>query len=159
MVSDNNEALFLSESIDVFSESLKQSVECMFGMETSVVTQWEVTERLICNCHHNILMGCGNSGYQGMIAMGLGEKDAQCFGFSGHDELLDVFGELLNNFCGILMDDECVTEHLGVLTQCIPQYVQIGAFLPKASSCSGYLNVDNGSRLFFGFSIKKNRTL
>ena len=142
------------------AEGARICIATFFGKECTIGTDWATVERLRGDFHHNVCLGCGNNDYQALAAFGTGNAEVEEFlgGAADGNDILDAFGELLNTYFGMLMDDASFTGFFGILTQSIPQYSAEVNFFPRAWGCNGSLLTPGGGVMYIGFAIKKNRS-
>jgi hypothetical protein len=145
------------ENIKVMFSNL--AIECVlsfFQVQCTPKSPFQILERLPGEFEHNIFLGNGNDTFQAVLAVGLSDKDAKGFvEFQGEEDLLDIFGELANVYCGMLMDQNDFTSYFGILTQAVPQYTAKQVFYPKAFACAGELMNKNGDVFSIGYAIRK----
>ncbi len=115
-------------------------------------SDWLVVERLSGDYEHIITLGCSNSDYQGVVMVAAPEE---CSGylFGDIDELRDALGELSNQYCGVLMDKECIVSEFGVLSQSVPMYASKRAFFPRAAAVTGKVYVGE-TYIQIGFALR-----
>jgi len=134
-------------------DTAKEAVESFF-MVDAVVNQgdWSIEERLIGEFDHIITLGCCNSDYQGVVMVAAEEGHTDAF-FVEKEELVDIFGELANQYCGMLMDCTDIVDSFGVLSQAVPMYASKRAFFPRAWAVTGKVYVGD-SWVQIGFAIR-----
>jgi hypothetical protein len=136
----------------------RDCIQTIFHHSCQVNPDWEVVERLRGDFRHNICLGCGSGEYQAIAVLGAGDREIDAFiGSLAGSDILDAFGEMLNVYFGMLMDDIEFTDAFGILTQSIPQYSAEINFYPRAWSCHGTLAAPSGGDLYLGFAIKSIR--
>lgn len=138
--------------LDGVKQTAKDAVESFFMVAASVEDEWSVEERLSGEYDHIITLGCSNSDYQGVIMIATEDAHVDAF-FEEREELVDIFGELANTYCGMLMDYQGVVDKFGVLSQAVPMYAAKRAFFPRAWAITGRINV-SGSWIQIGFAIR-----
>lgn len=142
----------LTSLLDGVKETAKDAVESFFMVSASALDDWAIEERLSGEYDHIITLGCSNSDYQGVIMVATEDAHTDAF-FEEKEELVDIFGELANTYCGMLMDSPEVVEHFGVLSQAVPMYASKRAFFPRAWAVTGKISVNN-SWIQVGFAIR-----
>ena len=106
---------------------------------------------------NNICLGCGSNNYQALAVLGTGDKEiAEFIDSTECNEILDAFGEMLNTYIAMLMDNEQFINNFGILIQSIPQYSADMNFYPRAWGCNGTLSTPRDGSLYIGFAIKSN---
>ncbi len=134
------------------AETAKETVESFFMIDAEVKDDWSVEERLSGEFDHIITLGCSNSDYQGVIMVASEDDHVSAF-FEQKDELVDIYGELANTYCGMLMDCPGVSEQFGVLSQAVPMYASKRAFFPRAWAVTGKVYVGD-SWIQIGFAVR-----
>ncbi len=129
-----------------------EAVESLLMVDAEAGDDWEVFERLSGNHDHIITLGCSNSDYQGVIMFGVNDEDALNFCESA-EEVNDLFGEIANTYCGMLMDQEGIADRFGFLSQAIPMYAAKRAFFPRAWAISGKV-LAGGVTIQVGFAVR-----
>ncbi len=157
MSDQDNVAEILEKVKPDFIFSAKEAMESMFGVEGSIKEDWAIVERLEGNYENVFSIGNANNDYQAILIVSIQDNTVKKIlneAGSGY-ELLDAFGELGNNFCGVLMDQKNFTDEFGILTQSVPQYSQGNLFVPKATGVCGKVYFDNSDWMHFGYAIRK----
>ncbi len=134
------------------AETAKETVESFFMVDAELKDDWAVEERLSGEFDHIITLGCSNSDYQGVIMVASGDDHVSAF-FEEKEELVDIYGELANTYCGMLMDCPGVVEQFGVLSQAVPMYAAKRAFFPRAWAVTGKVFVGE-SWVQIGFAVR-----
>ena len=142
----------LESIIDGVKEAARVTVDSFFMVDSETKDDWRIDERLSGEFDHIITLGCSNSDYQGVI-MVASEDDTHSDFFESKEELVDIFGEVANTYCGILMDNEKIVDSFGVLSQAVPMYATKRAFFPRAWAITGKVYV-NDSWIQMGFAIR-----
>ncbi len=142
----------LNSLLEGVKEKALETVESFFMVDATLGEDWTVEERLAGEYDHIITLGCSNSDYQGVIMVATEDGHTDAF-FEEKEELIDIFGELANTYCGMLMDDNDVVEQFGILSQAVPMYASKRAFFPRAWAVTGKVYVDN-SWVQIGFAIR-----
>jgi hypothetical protein len=148
----------LDEIIEVFSAAAIKCVDIFFARPCSVLEPWHLTNDIDCGTDRIVTIGYANQAYQAITAIGINREDCfRLFGKSIHDdEFLDIFGELANNYCAVLMDSDDFTKRFGVLHQSVPVLYSKGMpFLPFISGVRGRVGIGNGAVINAGFSVKR----
>lgn len=141
------------------AEVSQSCIESIFGESCMVNDDWKITSRLRGDFPHNICLGCGSTAYQALAVAGAGNKEIREFINSiESNDILDAFGEMLNTYLAMLMDNEQFISNFGILIQSIPQYSADSNFYPKAWGCNGTLRTPGGGSLYFGFAIISNKS-
>ncbi|ERP31645.1 hypothetical protein [Chitinivibrio alkaliphilus] len=151
-------AVVLKEIHDEICSAAVHTVESLLNVDVSVGEDWEVRERLTGKYDHIITLGCSNSDYQGVIMVAVDDAGAREYGES-HEEIVDIFGEIANTYCGMLMDQKGVKEKIGILSQAIPMYAAKQTFFPRAAAASGSVITEDGVAIHIGFAIRGFMTL
>lgn len=147
----------LCSSIAAIAESC---VYTIFSKRCTLKDDWSIIDRLKGDFPHNICLGCGNDRFQALAVMGTGNAEIQEFiGSTEPDDILDAFGEVLNTYFGMLMDDPTFVARFGILTQSIAQYSADINFYSKAWGCNGSLITPDKGIIYIGFAIKSNAPL
>lgn len=142
----------LTSLLDGVKQTALEAVESFFMVDASIADDWSVEERLSGEYDHIITLGCSNSDYQGVIMVATEDANVEAF-FEEREELIDIFGELANTYCGMLMDYQGVVDQFGVLSQAVPMYAAKRAFFPRAWAVTGRINVED-SWIQIGFAIR-----
>jgi hypothetical protein len=160
--------LFFLDPNDPVKKSLEQlcssiakiSADCVqmiFGKECTISDDWKIVDRLNGDFTHNVCLGCGNNDFQALAVLGTGNNEISEFIDSlDANDILDAFGEMLNTYFGMLMDNAEFVMQFGILTQSIAQYSADVNFYPKAWGCSGTLVTPEKGSIYVGFAIKGN---
>ncbi len=142
----------LTSLLDDVKQAAGDAVESFFMVKSSLKDEWSIEERLSGEYDHIITLGCSNSDFQGVIMVATEDEHTDAF-FEEKDELVDIFGELANTYCGMLMDYDSVVNQFGVLSQAVPMYAAKRAFFPRAWAITGKIYVDE-SWIQIGFAIR-----
>ncbi len=142
----------LTSLLEGVKKKAHESVESFFMVDATIGEDWTVEERLAGEYDHIITLGCSNSDFQGVIMIATEDGHTDAF-FDEKEELIDIFGELANTYCGMLMDDEDVVDEFGVLSQAVPMYAAKRAFFPRAWALTGKVYVGD-SWVQIGFAIR-----
>lgn len=145
----------LEDCLLTFSETAIESARSIFQMEFHTKEPWTMIDRIPGNFEHNISMGNGNDHFQGIMTVGIDTKSlSMLIESQAPDDVVDAFGELLNIFCGLLMDNKEITRRFGFLVQSVPLYAENNAFYPNAWSCIGNICSENGSSMQLGIALR-----
>jgi hypothetical protein len=138
---------------DDMSRMAADSLSCLLNKEVSPCANWKVGERLHSPCDYTVTMECSNSACDGIVLVG--GNWAGCRVYAKHSEdILDVFGEAANNFCGLLMDSAYITDSVGVLVQSLPVYHSGEVFFPRAASMAGSICTEDDVEVYMGFCVR-----
>ncbi|MGM0442574.1 MAG: hypothetical protein ACQEQV_00115 [Fibrobacterota bacterium] len=148
----------LSEIRDDISLAASRTISSLLMVDCSIADDWEVKERLTGMYDHIITLGCSNSDYQGVIMIAVGDQGAHQYADT-HEEVVDIFGEIANTYCGMLMDQDRVKEKIGILSQAIPMYAADRTFFPRAAAVSGSVVTEDDVYIRVGFAIRGFMTL
>jgi len=133
------------------------TIESIFDKKAEKKEEWNVVERLEINFDNVFAVGNANSNFQGILIIGI--MDSYVSVLSPHCdkkiELLDIFGEVGNCYCGVLMDKVSFTEIFGIMRQSVPQFAKGKIFIPKVWSVCGNIYFDNESWIHFGYAIRE----
>jgi hypothetical protein len=133
----------------------RNCIEVVLGRSCIIDKRWSIIDRLRGDFRHNVYLRCRSDRYQAIAAFGAGEVEIQEFiGVNDSGSILDVFGEMLNIYFGMLMDNDMFTRRFGILTQSIPGYSASANCFPRAWGCHGNLITPNNGSLYMGFAIK-----
>jgi hypothetical protein len=154
---DNKIQDVLTNTTNIFSETAISSIEALFGKNVKVECQWSSNKHIEIDCHYVLVMGGASDKFQSILTIGV-NTDA-IIELAGHDleqsEFCDVFGELANTYCALLMDRTEFTEFFGILNQTIPIIYTKGIpYLPFISGVQGSVSI-NSQPICFGFAIRK----
>lgn len=144
--------IVLNDLKDDIRSVATEAVESLLMNDATAGDDWEVCERLSGSHDHIITLGCSNSDYQGVIMIGIDDEDARIY-CESDEEINDLFGEIANTYCGMLMDEKKVSEHFGFLSQAIPMYAAKRAFFPRAWAVSGKVIVGD-AQIQVGFAVR-----
>ncbi len=147
----------LEKITDAFAFVGKECVESLSMKQCDVREPWAVVQRLQGRFDHIFSLGNANTDYQAIMAVGI---QAQCIPDffeidASSDDLMDAFGEIANQYCGLLMDQEPFTENFGILTQSVPQYSINQTFFPRVWGVEGRLWIGE-SWLYIGYAIRSS---
>jgi hypothetical protein len=117
-----------------------------------VLEEWVVSERIIGDYEYITTLGCSNSDFQGVVMVAAPESCLKEF-FDNAEDLRDVFGELANQFCGLLMDNEGFVDEFGVLAQTLPMHASKRAFFPRATAITGRIHFGE-TYIQVGFALR-----
>jgi hypothetical protein len=152
----------LEEILEAFSAEATKCAGIFLARQCAVSEPWHLTDDIDCGTDRIVIIGYASTAYQAITAVG---TDAdECFKLFGRnvydDEFLDIFGELLNNYCALLMDRDEFTERFGILHQSVPVLYSKGMpFLPFISGVRGRIDAEGGAVITIGFSIKQREYL
>lgn len=154
----NDDAIqkILKEIISVFSETTCMSIEAIFGRNALVDLPWCSNKHIEVDCKYILIMGSASEKYQSILTLGVNNN---CIvELTGQEleqsEFCDVFGELANTWCAMLMDRVEFTENFGILNQTVPVLYTNGIpFLPFISGVQGTVTI-NDSKMHIGFAIR-----
>ena len=152
----------LGEILESFSAVATNCVNIFFARPCTALEPWHLTDDIDCGTDRIVIIGYASTAYQAITAVGMNTEDCfKLFGRSVHDdEFLDIFGELLNNYCALLMDRDEFTGRFGILHQSVPVLYSKGMpFLPFISGVRGRIGAEGGSVITIGFSIKPRELL
>ncbi len=136
----------------------RDCVETIFGQSCIIHDNWSIIDRLRGDFPHNIYLGCANDNYQAIATLGTGEREMREFiGTCDRNSILDAFGEMLNVYLGMLMDNDMFTGRFGILTQSIPHYSADMSYYSQAWGCHGNLVTPKNGSLYMGFAVKGSR--
>lgn len=156
MLAQNELKTVLESQINILSDLAVECIESVIQVKCKINEPWMVVDRLPGEFEHIIHLGNGNEIYQAVMAIGMSNSDAKDFvDFETEEELLDIFGEVANIYCGMLMDKKEFTEKFGILTQSMPQYTSLQVFFPKASACYGKVYKSDTISITVGYAIRK----
>jgi hypothetical protein len=147
----------LTNAINVFSETTCSSIEALFGKNAVAEIPWSSNKHIEIDCRYVLVMGGASDTFQSILTIGV-NTDA-ILELAGQDleqsEFCDVFGELANTYCALLMDRAEFTDHFGILNQTVPVIYTKGIpFLPFISGVQGTVSI-NGKLIYVGFAIRK----
>ena len=140
---------------ETFSKVALECVESICQCKCEQKEPWAVVQRLQGKFDHIFSLGNANAQYQAIMAVGIQADSIPGFipGAEAADMLMDAFGEIANQFCGLLMDSKEFTAAFGILTQSVPQYSVNQTFFPKVWGVEG--KIWNGeSWLYIGYAIR-----
>ena len=160
------EVVVKAESIDtkgiletmkgVFPVTAKGCVEALSGVGCSIRDSWEVSPRLLGRFDHIFTIGNANAHFQAIMVVGIQESSIKGFfkvDDSEQDILIDVFGEVANQFCGLLMDSAIFIDTFGILTQSVPQYSVKQTFFPRVWGVDGRI-WHGDSWMYMGYAVR-----
>lgn len=156
-VEEDKVQVVLTKSINVFFETACASIEALFGKKAIVESSWSSNKHIEIDCRYVLVMGGASDTFQSILTVGVNtdaimELAGQDLDQSG---FCDVFGELANTYCALLMDRTEFTGHFGVLNQTVPVIYTKGIpFLPFISGVQGTVSI-NGKLTYIGFAIRK----
>lgn len=141
---------------DIFPITAKDCVESLCGNACSLKEPWDVSSRLQGRFDHIFTLGNANAHFQAIMVVGI--QNSSIDGFfklddTGDELLMDVFGEVANQFCGLLMDSSAFTDSFGILTQSVPQYSINQTFFPRVWGVDGCLWQQN-AWMYIGYAIR-----
>lgn len=149
------------EQLDTaITDIAKNCIYTIFNKQCIIADDWYIVDRLNGDFPHNICLGCGNDAYQALAVLGTGNKVIEEFiGDMNSDAILDAFGEMLNTYFGMLMDNPIFVENFGILNQALAHYSADINFYSKAWGLNGTLITPQKGSVYFGFAIKGNQQM
>lgn len=120
---DSPLAARLETLVDVFAGAATQCMQSLFRHQWRAEPAWRVVEALQIDAPCIVALTCANERYRSLALVGLEEQGLAALNMAcppDIDDALDVFGELINTYCGVLADDEQFRAAFGVLTQSMP---------------------------------------
>jgi hypothetical protein len=130
-------------------------VQTIFGKPCTINDDWNIVERLNGDFPHNVCLGCGSDSFQALAVLGIDDAVVmEYIGSRNGNDILDAFGEMLNIYFAMLMDDVQFAECFGILTQSLAQYSSDTNFYPKAWGYSGTLLTPLEGKMYIGFAIR-----
>jgi hypothetical protein len=150
-----NEKELLSQCLNVVADTAVECATSFFKLSFHIREPWTVIDRLPGDFDRNFSLGNGNDQFQGIMTLGV--TDSDLLSLLRHvktSEALDVFGEMLNTFCGLLMDKETFTSRFGILVQSLPLYSTKEVYYPRAWACIGPIYTEQGISLHCGMALK-----
>jgi hypothetical protein len=153
---DNKIQEVLTSIISVFSDVTCSSIEALFGKRAHLVSAWSSNKHIEIDCQYVLIMGGASDTFQSILTVGV--DTATIIELTGQEleqsEFCDVFGELANTYCAMLMDRDEFTTHFGILNQTVPVLYTKGIpFLPFISGVQGTVTI-NGKDIYIGFAIR-----
>lgn len=152
-----NQKLSLKDVSDIFSSISIECVRALLGISCEIKTPWKFVPRLQAEFENVVIMGSANDRFQAILAIGMDDFSVE--GFFGKlvdkNEFFDIFGEVANNFCAMILDNHEFYSQFGVLNQSLPVLYSKGIpFLPFISGIEGRI-YSNNQFAYFGFAIQK----
>jgi hypothetical protein len=146
----------LTGLINVFSETACSSIEVLFSKSAQIKNTWSSNKHIEVDFQYVLIMGGASDIFQSILTVGV-DVDT-IIELTGHElkqsEFCDMFGELANTYCAMLMDRTEFTEHFGILNQTVPVLYTKGIpFLPFISGVQGTVSI-GGKDIFIGFAIR-----
>ena len=139
----------------VFSVVGRECVESLAQKSCEIREPWAVAQRLQGKFDHIFSLGNANIRYQAIMAVGINTPAINSFFDLSTDgeDLLDAFGEIANQYCGLLMDQKQFADNFGILTQSVPQYSVNQTFFPRVWGVEG--RVYSGEEwIYIGYAIR-----
>ncbi|NLD95322.1 MAG: hypothetical protein GX639_21950 [Fibrobacter sp.] len=153
---DNDVRLKLEKCKDIFPRIGVECLNSFAGMTSTIEGSWTILERMPGNFLHNIIIGAGNDTYQAIFGIGFKtDRDFEAIPADSLDERVDIWGELANTYCGMLMDQKIFIDSFSILTQSNPQYTSGDVIISKAWSVSGALTVPDKTTIYLGYAIRR----
>jgi hypothetical protein len=138
------------------AETANACIKTFLNKECSICNDWETIDRLDGNFSHNIFLGASNKNFKALAVLGMSTEVIQEFIQSTVDtDILDAFGEMLNIFYAMLLDNSEFENDFGILLQSFPQYSSEINFYPRAWGCNGTLVTPGNVPIYIGIAIKK----
>ncbi|NLD91213.1 MAG: hypothetical protein GX639_00950 [Fibrobacter sp.] len=169
MISTHNDGMYslfapnmtLDGVSTMFSSTAVECVNALLGVNSIIKDPWLFVPRLEAEYENIIIMGSASNQYQAILAVGIDDNAINHFiGKNDIDrtETFDIFGEIANNYCAMIMDHKEFLEQFGTLNQSIPVLYSKGIpFLPFISGIEGKI-YSNNQPAYFGFAIQKKRS-
>lgn len=146
----------LQDCSNLFPQIAKDCASTMLQQQFSSTEPWHIVEQLPGNFDHNISLRIGNHDYNGLLTLGCSDSAiAQLQSGLHTDDLFDVLGEMLNVYCGLLMDQKPFTDRFGILVQGLPHYAAQQVFLPRAWASTGRIHTVANLSLTWGITIRQ----
>jgi hypothetical protein len=151
--------LSLNDVSSIFSSTSIECARALLGIRCELKEPWKFVPRLDAEFENVVIMGSASDQYQAILAIGMNDSSVE--GFFGKlvdkNEFFDIFGEVANNFCAMIMDNYEFYRQFGILNQSIPVLYSNGMpFLPYISGIEGRI-YSNNQFAYFGFAIQKRR--
>ena len=156
-----NQDMTLNEVATLFSSTAAECVNALLGIKCECREQWVFVPRLEAEFENVVIMGSASDQYQSILAIGINDEEIADFlgrNDFDNDETLDIFGEVANNYCAMIMDQKGFHNQFGILNQSLPVLYSKGIpFLPFISGIEGKI-YSNNQFVYFGFAIQKKRS-
>jgi hypothetical protein len=154
-----DQKLALNDVSDIFSSTSIECARALLGISCELKEPWKFVPRLDAEYENVVIMGSASDLYQAILAIGMNDSSVE--GFFGKlvdkNEFFDIFGEVANNFCAMILDNYEFYRQFGILNQSIPVLYSNGIpFLPFISGIEGRI-YSNNQFAYFGFAIQKRR--
>ncbi|KMQ49925.1 hypothetical protein CHISP_3139 [Chitinispirillum alkaliphilum] len=145
----------LQQLCPTFSGIAKECLQSLFQDTWEIREPWTIVDRLQGTFDHIFSLGNANDSFQAIMAVGVSEQTIKSLipGLDNDEELIDLFGEVGNIFCGMLMDEEEFTNYFGILTQSVPMHAMSQTFFPRVTGIHGKL-FKGDDWLYFGYAIR-----
>ncbi len=156
----NNDFVIIKDNMnkikDIFSTVSVKCMETFFQQKCNIKKPWEIVNHLSCNFDYVFTIGSSNEKYKSILAHGIQKSSLETLvGKSEipYDEILDVFGEFTNTYCGMIADENDFTEMFGVLRQSLPVlYTNGQTILSFLWGVSGKIYFGD-EWMYFGYAI------
>ena len=150
---------FLTNQHEIFENVATESLTALFQKKFQIQEPWILSERLRGEFDFIISLGSGNDDYQSLIAIGLSKAALdEIVETDDSTELLDIFGEVGNTYCGLLLDNKPITDYFGFLNQSVPQYANEAMYFPKVWCVNGNVYYEN-TAIYMGCAMRPVRNL
>lgn len=144
----------------VFAQKAQECVHSLFEQHWIPTQHWCTGQRLEGDFDCLVALGSVNDAYQAITLVGLQRSVLPALLGSDDTEpehVVDVFGELVNTYCGVLADHDALRKTFGVLTQSLPiMFVSGKWILSSIPSIQGTLH-NRDEQLFFAYGIQKRQ--
>ena len=147
----------LESLIPILKKIVVDCTDVMFGKQFSIIDDWQIVERIEGSFDNIFSLGCANNNYQSIIIVGVQNDSIDLVGETDNEiQLIDIFGELANSLCGLLMDYKEFTDVFGFMEQAVPLHSLQTVYFPKAWSICGSIVHDN-KKMVIGFALRGSR--
>lgn len=147
----------LAPMVGGFSLAAGECLDSLFDQRWELVEQWRVTNELQGSSECLVTLGSGNERFQSLALVALDNATLNQLiagSDASPDDAVDVFGELLNTWCGALADSQEFKQRFGVLAQSLPMMYVSGHWMLKAIwGVQGDLQ-RQGASIRFGYAIR-----
>ena len=143
----------------VFCSTAIDTIQVMLRQKCEVHLPWEIVEQLQGQFDRILTLGCSSTNYSAIVCIGIQRDSVDAFIGTENasvEQAADVLGELANNYCGLLSDNDEFRRAFGTLTQAVPAlYLDGNSFLPFIWGAQGYLYFGE-HWVYFGYSVRNN---
>ena len=149
----------LTQLVPVFSQIAVECVDAFFSKKSELHLPWEVVDQL--QSKFDLILTIGSSNERHSALMYAGIQYESLAAFAGTEKMsseaaVDILGEFVNTYSGMIADHGEFTERFGILTQALPVlYTNGQSYLPFMWGIQGYVYLLR-HWIYIGYTIRRN---